>query len=543
MKATAASNSPYYLGATGDRTFKSLAHALQRSAANAHQLAGGRLFYVDPIGLYQEYLNCFDDSRERQFHNCHCCQRFIERFGNLVRITAEGGVHSVMWDEEFLRSSDIAHQYWRVVRRMETIVTRRPIEGQYLWRKTLWGTPEEGGFSHFHVHMPAGEVEATFSEGQAMAVRREDHKHLDRALIDMPADHVNRAVAMLEAGSLYRAETLLPMGKFIQNAQRSVHGLTGEFRYRRLWHAVGQAARGWCTPRDSAFGALVYDIADGKSPAVITLAHNARMDPTKYQRPQVAPAAGNIRQAEKVFEKLGLESALRRRPMALEEAELFWRPRRLGAPPQHTEGMFSHIDPKVSSSPTPPKGNLTTNPVLMTFAKFQRDILPHVLQIRLLAPYNGSYCAFTTAVEYHAQPLYKWDSLDRRNPGAWYLYQGGSTASGWRITPNSYVNVLGLAKLPPDWYGGSNMDYQTQGRVLLVLEGAEDTLNKWLSLFPESMRGELHEVRATIEAHSKSRPLEPEHRQRASGYLLGGDVHIEVTTQTGIAHYKIDRLE
>lgn len=544
MQTTGTTHSPYYLGEPGDIAFKNFALAVQMTLG----AAGTRLFTVDTTGLFDFFLKSFEDPIERQYHNCHCCKNFITRYGGLVTLDPRGTIQSAVWDVHQVIQKRAPDQYQRVTLQMKQLVESAKVVGQFFTRELVLGVPEAGGFSHFAVTRPMFEVaEPHLTAGQIMAVRKEDHKHLSIAIVEMKPELVSKAIAMLQAGGLSRPESLLPMGLFLQTTQELTRQAHGERRNRILWDAVGRAARGWCTPRGSAFGALVEDIAAGKTTEAITHAHNVRLDPLHYQRPQAAPSAGNIKEAERLFEKLDLAPALRRRPMALEEAELFWRPREVRRG-HLNPGIFGHLQPK-GSEPAH-TGPLAGSVLAMTFAKFQRDILPQALEMRALVPYSGAFCGLTTATDPTAPPILQWDSLEKRNPGAWYLHAPIGYVQNWSLG-QTWTDVLGLSKLPPDWYGNDRFHFKTTGRVLVILRGAADIRRQeggWrggLALFPECLKSELHSVRSTIEAFSNSKDLDEELRPRASGWLLseGAALVLEVTTEQGKAKYNIDRLE
>lgn len=539
---------PYYLGAEGERHFRALNETLMRTIKGETVL-----FLTDGAGekLWQHYLQSFTDPAERQHHNCWCCQRFIQRVGSLVTITESGNVTSALWNPQALPVS-APSSYKNMVRRMKEYVENGTVCEQFLWKDLVFGTPQEGGFSHFWFPMMTGNCNPALTPGQDMAIRREDRKHLEIAIREMDREHVKTAVHMLEVGGLDRADTLLPMAKFLMDVQDATKNLGAARLNRVLWYYVGRAARGWCTPRASAFGALYEDIAAGKGVGSIARSHNEKMDPLKYQRPQAPPKAGNIKAAETLFEKLDLATALQRRPMALVEAELLWQPSPPRVQPPRS-GLFSHLDPPSVPS-TLPTNRLNSSPVLMTLTKFKREVMPKAYKILLKTPYQGNYGALVTAVHPHAQPLFQWDRPEYRNPANWYLYideagthgqRKGSYASRWGLPYNVWVEVLGICDLPCDWHGETRFKNISQGINLFILQGARDSDNSSICLFPETLRSELHPVRSTIEAHSKSGKLHPERRQRASGYMVGSGerVLLEVTNHAGVASYAVDRVE
>jgi hypothetical protein len=502
-------------------------------------LAGGVLFRVRPDGdLYQIYLVSFEDPAERQYHNCHCCRNFIQRYGSLALLRNDGTVVSALWDGGNLPDGD----YRTAAYRMRRAVERGQVTDLFLWNEAQWGAPEAGGFTHLWA-APAAEyrwARRDQTAGQAMAARREDRRTLEHALGAMPREIVARAVDMLGAGSLHRADKVLPMASFLLDAHDRVAGRKGEQRNRILWRLVGEAAAGWCSPRGSVVGALVDDLRGGLSAESVARRHNERMDPLQYQRPSAPTSAGNVAQAERLFAELGLAPSLRRRFAAADELVHLWAPPR--GPATAQSGVFGHL---LSSRPVG-QVRLTTSPVTMTFAKFRRDVMPQAIEIEARVPHRGQFCALTTAVERDAPAILQWDSDECRNPFAWYVYANGSSASQWGLVAGQHVRVICMSEMPPAWTDRARWrDYGNS--ALLVLEGARDSMNASLALFPECLRPELHQVRRTIEAHSHSRKLEllEDGRQHAAGLRVGDGMPAELTVRTaaGTASYVIDRWE
>jgi hypothetical protein len=83
--------------------------------------------------------------------------------------------------------------------------------------------------------------------------------------------------------------------------------------------------------------------------------------------------------------------------------------------------------------------------------------------------------------------------------------------------------------------------------VVVILDGALDTRDPGAALFPETIRQELHGVRAVIEAYSKRATLGPPGGPAACGLDLrkgaNMDSHLRVTSATGKTDYRIDRWD
>ena len=86
---------PFYAGDFGDVT-----RSAQRQLARNLAISGGTLFRVDAGDLFEVYLQSFEDHAERQYHNCHACRQFIERFGALATIGDDGMVAPAIWHED-----------------------------------------------------------------------------------------------------------------------------------------------------------------------------------------------------------------------------------------------------------------------------------------------------------------------------------------------------------------------------------------------------------------------------------------------------------
>lgn len=519
--------------------FDDVTRAAQRSLARNLKLHG-TLFRVEAGDLFEVYLQSFPAGDERQYHNCNCCRTFINRFGSLVVLGEDGEMTPAVWEEGELPEG---HAYREVVRRLRRAVSKGQVVDQFLWDEHQWGVEEAGGFSHLWLRPDPAyrHTRRDLTAGQAMAAKREDRKNLKHALDTMPPRLVERAVGMLQAGSLHRSDKVLPMAAFLDGAFKKTAGKRGEQLNRMLWRLVGSAAAGWCAPRASVLGALVEDLQSGASPEVVARKHGERVDPLKYQRPTAPTSAGNVLQAERLVEQLGIAPSLERRFAAADELVHMWKPQE--APKGQQPGVFGHL---LSNQRTKAEAQLTARPVTMTFAKFRRDVMPLALEMEVRVPSRGGFCAFTTAVHRDAPPIMQWDSEECRNPFAWYVYHNGSPSVQWGLKGQAYARVVCVSEMPTMWGGGDRWK-DLGSSALLVLEGCRDAENRSLALFPECLRGELHQVRRTIEMHSKSRKLEPleDGRQHASGLRVGDNspVELRVRTSAGIASYTVDRWE
>ena len=153
--------------------------------------------------------------------------------------------------------------------------------------------------------------------------------------------------------------------------------------------------------------------------------------------------------------------------------------------------------------------------------------------------------ALLTAVNADAPPILKWDREDRRNPVSGYVYHGGTMATQWGLTPNAWVKVNALAVHPAQW-GDSPMDFLGD-RLIFILDGCADgRTGQGNALFPETLKDELHGIRSTIEAYSRTAEIGGRDEASACGYDIGkssASCLLRVRSDLGITSYRIDRWD
>jgi hypothetical protein len=492
--------------------------------------------------LWDAYLNSFPPE-ERQYHTCSACRHFIQRYGTLVTIEA-GRTTPAIWDE-----GDAPDLYKTAVAAMARLVRRAKVTGIFLSEQVELGQSstrtERCTWRHFAVTNPRVFKRITKTAKQTQAERREDYNTVSRSLSEITPATLQQAVTLLKTEALWRSEKVLGGAEWLLAASEERRSLTGALRDNALWRAIALAPAGFCHPRSSMIGTLLEDIEAGLPFEDVRRKFAAKMNPTIYQRPQAAPSAGNIAQAEKLVEQLGIAPSLKRRFARLDDIlEKLWEPRPAREETKAAGGVFGHLKPKGSE----PAAAMRVPPVVMTWEKFKRTVLPEARSIELLAPMRGNYEALVTASDPEAPPILQWDSPERRNPVSWYVYSGGSIASQWGLAAGAWVKVVALSANPPHWFG-REMPHQADG-VLFVLEGCRDS--RWassgLGLFPECLKSELREVKSTIEAYSHRGQLEGYEESSACGIKISkgqaSDVHVRVFGASGApVEYQIDRWD
>lgn len=470
------------------------------------------LFTTDAADLWDQYLGSFSDPVERQYHNCHACRHFIQRFGALATLDEQGRVVPALWQEE-----DAPEEERRAIAAMSKAVRRAKVTGVFFSSDLVWGQPETGVWHHLAVTPPKTAVfmfrPTTLTADQKMAEKREDFKTVTTALNEFTQPVIETALTLLKTDVLYRSEKVLGQAEWLLALHVARKEAKGSAKANAVWRAVAQAPAGFCHPRSSMIGTLLENIAAGMAFEDVSRRFADKMHPLRYQRPQAAPTAGAIAAAEKAVEQLGIARSLPRRFARVDEVQALWRPQ----PAKDEEqggGVFGHLTPKGKAAEAP---SLRIPPQTMTWEKFQRTVLPTAERIEIQAPAIGSYTALTTAVDADAPPILQWDREEERNPVAWYFWHGGSLAQAFNLQHARFHDVEAVALKPSMWNGG--MGHYSAG-VLFIIKGARETRQPSGCLFPEMLRAELHGVRSVIETYSKQAELEGMEQPHAAGYMV-----------------------
>lgn len=496
------------------------------------------LFTTDSVGLFDAYLDNLPEEA-RQHYTCAACRNFVERYGGIVTISDNGEIESAIWND-----SDVPKFFKQSVKAMKNIVLKAKVNGVFLSEVRTLGQPVTGQWRHLSVSVASEMVYRSrlINAKQAMAEKLEDFRILIDSLAEYPIEVVEQAVTLLKTEALYRSEKCLGVAEWLMGLHtRRLNIKNSCYADNVVWLAVAAAPVGYCHVKSSMIGTLLDDIALGLPFESVSRRFAEKMHPLRYQRPQAEPTVGNIAQAEKIVEKLGIRNSLTRRFARVEELEKLWVPK-VKKETVNSGGVFSHLTAKNNKK----QPRMEIPPVNMTWRKFSETVLPLAESIEyLVKDKKANYSAILTASHEDAPPILQWDSEAKRNPFSWYVYNGGSSYSSWRLS-TGYCRVTAICLQPSMWYG----DYYHQSKsVFFILEGAKDKDYKTAGncLFPEMLKSELREIRSTIEAYSKSATIEDYDNASACGikleYGAAWDAEFRITTNTGTATYKLDRWD
>lgn len=512
---------------------------LQERFSSRLRAEGNLLFTTDAENLFDTYLEHLPPHL-RQRHTCYACRRFVETYGALVLIQASGESRSALWD-----ATDAPDELRTGIAALEAAVERAKVTGVSYCAEPVWGKPVTGPWTHLAVTPPPESLfeRTTQTALQAMAQKGEDYRMVLSALAEFPLAAIDQALRLLKTDSLYQAEKVVGVARWLKALhEMRAQSLNRVLRENLTWRAVATAPAGYCHVRSTMIGSLLEDIVAGHPFDAIAARFARKMDPTRYQRPQAAPDAGNIARAERVLEQLGAARSLERRFARLEEVQALWQPRPAPIDEAPKEGIFSHLKPTKDAAIRA----VQIPKITFTWEKFQREVLPEADAIEYFTADRGNYCALVTAVHADAPAILQWDHAQQRNPVSWYVYPRGSRAEQWGLPTAAFHRVNAVTHQPSAWYG----DYPHHGNsVIFLLDGARDqrASGAGLALFPSFLKSEFHEIRSTIEAYSRSKEILGVEQASACGIRLckgaAWNEVFRVTSKGGQIDYRLDRWD
>lgn len=383
------------------------------------------VFVTDAEGLYEMYLGNISDPEARQHYTCNACRNFIERFGNLAMVNAEGKLESLMWDVDatpaFFKAS---------VEAMQKAVENAKIKGVFYADAKKLGLPKTGEWTHLHMILPREMVVNTRvkTAGQQMAEKREEYRILMDALNTFSMETINKAIEVCETDAAYRADRVLGAAKAFREV-KEIFDNTADANVKRnlIWMKVAKVPNGVFHIASSPVGELMKNIMSGMSLRVSAMKFSEMMG--GYMVSTAAPTASAVESAERMIEKLGLADALERKYEAyanIPKDAFVWEDKGAAAiaakaaeKAAKPAGIFAKVQTKAQANAG--QTMASDMPVsVMTWAKFARTILPEAREIAALTDNRQRFMALVTAANADAENILQWD-----NTVSWYYNNGG----------------------------------------------------------------------------------------------------------------------
>ena len=508
------------------------------------------LFYAGGNGytesLYDIYLREIP-APHWQHYNCRACRDFVNRYGMLVTISADGATHPLLWNP-----TSVPKFFERSFAVLDEYIRRAPVVGVFYQSAETWGRPVTKGWTHLSGVYSHPFYHPLMTDSQREAEKVEEYGMLRRGLAEFDGKLVGTALAILETDMLVGGEKAVGIARWLADLHARISTTPSrKAQDNFVWLAVASAPPGFCHVRSTMIGTLLSDLAAGLPVEVAKRRWAEKMHPLQYRRPTKI-SDGAVEQAERVFAATGAAPALKRRYARLDDVLPYaiWSP----PSPEPTNppakaSVFGHLR-SVAKADGPP---VTAVVPKITWRKFYETVLNGsrpVLAIAALVPPRGGFYGLTVAEDQAAPPILQWDGLPGmpRNSAAWYFYHGGSAAINWGLVGDMFVKVTAIFGSPAHWQVPTSFEH-FEKRIHLALEGCADK-NKITGhrggLFPNCLKAEYHGVRQVIEAHERNNYPSGADEGSANGLAIDsapGVVVLKVTTADLVADYHIDRLD
>lgn len=500
-----------------DVLHREVRHRFDRVAASKTPL-----FLVDAADLPAIWLDALPVELQ-QHYRCRSCARFFARYGGLVTVDPTGRLRSALWSE----LGDVPVAFAEAVSRLRRRVEESTISEVFVSSDHELGTGSNvdttngNVWTHFSLAWPEARRHRTTALSKSVEARsaelREEHAMLARAVSEFKPEAVRTALQLFGSGAFDRPEKGEPLAKwFLALLERLPKNPTPA--YNLLWIEAATAPTGFCHVRSGMVGTLLQDVVAGVDAASCARRWNEKVDPAKYMRAQVAPSAGNLRRAETIAGEMAAAGSLRRRyAVRSDVVETLWSRRRSDdvATAASALPVFGHLKAKAAPE-TQPKIDLPGEQ-RMTWDKFSRTLLVDAARVEYYVPAKPQQLgALVTAADPTSPPILQWDLLAARNPMS--VYSATSEPTKWMLAPG-YVDVEFAARMPYHWNGAASPQHK-EG-VLLALRGCVDVARKKGGGFlPEFLRGELREVRASLDAYAREAVVEGRDVAECCGLVL-----------------------
>lgn len=376
------------------------------------------LYLTDVEGLWETYLNNLP-LEHRQHFNCNTCRHFISRYGNLAILDENKMLKSALWS-----FSNIPDYFKKAFDIMSEKISNAVITGVFLSDNKILGQAKTGEWTHLHAKLSDNSMSLNnsmlYNASQMMAQKLENRRMVLDALGSYSYDTITKGLDMLKYGSLYRADTCLPISiKFTKLAENFHRSNKSSYLNNLVWEYVALNSDAMCHIKSSMLGTLLEDIESKVDMDIVTRNFENKMSSDNYMRSQSAPTQGNVDQAESIIRDLNLEESLERRYATFDEISSFiWKNSNLKDDKNKKSGIFSDIQVQ---NKTVVNDNKDLNlPIRkMTWEKFNDTILKDAIDIEAKVEDLNRLMALITSSNTDSKNILKWD-----NRFSWY-YNGG----------------------------------------------------------------------------------------------------------------------
>lgn len=471
--------------------------------------------------LWDLYINNIDESCRQQY-NCRSCKNFIEKYGNIVLVDEDAIIVSLLWDEK-----DVPDLFKASVKAMREACEKGRISvsegyaGDIFYEvnrstnlgkmRSKFASSLKNEYNHLYL---TGNIVNKLS-----CIHINEYAESCATLIKLglsKVDHIENFVRFLNNDDLYDIEKYR-WAVSILDYVKEIHGKNAKnsiiIKYAQLsnWK--------WTHFNQSVIGEIFEGICKEESFDTLKSRYNYLTDSVRYMRPTADAPDALIKEANKLFESMGITAdSLRRRPARLDELTYIWKE------PEESYEVHGDVrdkgvfDSLLSENRKPKSRHKFIIEEKMSLNKFLTKILPDCETIslkvnrELISLISLAGVWFNTATAEDSYPIIRWDLPDSRQPVSQYQIRN-------KINPNmyipnvrtmDYIEIYGICYDCEYWKSITDPETVSSAGINFILKNGSLLGNEIpLSIFPSIVNPKFHSIRKVIEKYSNENILDP----------------------------------
>lgn len=283
---------------------------------------------VDKDELWDLYLDSFPAGtneiyRERRWHDCNCCRRFIKSIGNAV-VIKDNKIETI-WD---FKTNDTTYQ--PVLNALSDFIKSHAVSDIYVSKFKKIGTQKnceemENGhiheWTHFYVELPDRFVDkSSRSEGDIKGGYRDTRNVFKRSLDEISMDALDTILELITSNTLYKGEEWKNALTEFRRYKREYDKLSSDSEKNLYaWEKSIKAGIVIGRIRNHSIGTLLVNVSEGMNLDTAVKKYEQIVAPTNYKRSKPIYSKKMLEDAQKKIVELGYVDSLARRYAKLDD--------------------------------------------------------------------------------------------------------------------------------------------------------------------------------------------------------------------------------
>jgi len=278
-------------------------------------LKNPNLYYVsiDRDEIWEQYLNGFVDTFDKQYHTCNCCKSFLRQFGGIVSI--ENNKMISIWDD-----LDVEDIYKKSVNNLSKYIHSLPITDVFFSDVEKAGTDKSldvtnnKTWEHFFIKIPKSFVIKKSGIDSIRSEKRVNKEVLKRSLDELTIESTETVLELISQNSLYRGkefEAMLNEFLKLQKEYSKIKNTKDKDYY--CWVKSTSISSSLSRIRNTAIGTLLINLSENLDLDLAVTKYEKIVAPTNYKRPTSLVTPKMIENAKQKLQELGLFDSLDRR--------------------------------------------------------------------------------------------------------------------------------------------------------------------------------------------------------------------------------------